>query len=64
MISLRAAAVTLFQTLDGLGITYAIGGSFASSVHGIARATQDINVVIDLRSNQIKDFCDALSPQF
>jgi hypothetical protein len=64
MSSLREAAFALFQTLDGLGIIYAIGGSFASSLHGVARATQDIDVVIDLRVDQIKKFCDALAPQF
>ena len=30
MSSLREAAVTLFHTLDQLGIIYAVGGSFAS----------------------------------
>jgi len=64
MSSLREAALTLFQTLDRLGISYAIGGSFASSVHGVARATQDIDVVIDLGANQIRDFCHALSAEF
>jgi hypothetical protein len=64
MSSLREAAVTLFQTLDRLGIVYAIGGSFASSLHGVARATQDIDVVIDLHADQIEDFCNALAPQF
>jgi hypothetical protein len=37
--SLRDAALLLFEALDQLGIHYAIGGSFASSFHGIARAT-------------------------
>jgi len=48
MSSLREAAVTFFQTLDRLGIIYAVGGSLASSLHGVARATQDIDVLIDL----------------
>jgi hypothetical protein len=64
MSSLREAAVTLFETLDRLGIIYAIGGSVASSLHGIARATQDIDVVIDLRADQINDFYNALAPDF
>jgi hypothetical protein len=41
-----------------------VGGSFASSLHGVARATQDIDVVIDLHADQIKDFHKALAPQF
>jgi hypothetical protein len=64
MSSLREAAVTFFQTLDRLGIIYAVGGSFASSLHGVARATQDIDVVIDLHAHQIKDFYKALAPHF
>jgi hypothetical protein len=64
MSSLREAAVTLFQTLDQLGITYAVGGSFASSFHGVALATQDIDVVIDLHAHQIRDLYNALIPWF
>jgi hypothetical protein len=64
MSSLREAAVTFFQTLDRLGITYAVGGSLASSLYGVARATQDIDVVIDLHADQIKDFYQALAPSF
>jgi len=64
MSSLREAAVTLFQTLDQLGITFAIGGSFASSFHGVARATQDIDVVIDLHDDRIRDVYNALAPSF
>jgi hypothetical protein len=43
---LREAAVLLFHTLDRLGIAYAVGGSFASSLHGVARATQDIDILL------------------
>lgn len=36
-------AVTLAVTdaLDALGVTYAIGGSFASAMHGVMRAKLD-----------------------
>lgn len=64
MSSLREAAVSLFETLDRLGIAYAVGGSLASSLHGVARATQDIDVVIDLQNDQIADLYQALAPQF
>jgi len=64
MSSLRDAAVTLFQILDRLGIVYAVGGSLASSLHGVARATQDVDIVIDLHAGQIKELCDALAPCF
>lgn len=38
----------LAQVLHGLGIRYVIGGSFASSIYGIPRATQDVDIVADL----------------
>ena len=50
MASLRDAALLLFDTLDQLGIHYAVGGSFASSFHGIARATQDLDLVVEQRA--------------
>jgi hypothetical protein len=52
MASLRDAALLLIETLDRLGIHYAIGGSFASSFHGIARATQDLDLVVELPMNR------------
>ena len=62
--SLRDAAVLLFDTLDRLSISYAIGGSFASSFHGIARATQDIDLVVELPANRVNDLYQAVSPHF
>lgn len=35
------------ELLEGLAIPYMIVGSFASSVHGEPRLTQDIDIVID-----------------
>ena len=64
MSSPREAAVTLFQILDRLNIVYALGGSFASSVHGLARATQDIDVGIDLSLRQIDALYKELAPCF
>jgi hypothetical protein len=64
MSSLRDAAVLLIETLDQLGIHYAIGGSFASSFHGIARATQDLDLVVELPTNRVRDLYQAVSPNF
>ena len=64
MASLRDAARSLIETLDTLGIHYAIGGSFASSFHGIARATQDLDFVVDLPTNRVRDLYQAVSPCF
>ena len=64
MASLRDAALQLFTTLDRLGIRYAVGGSFASSFHGIARATQDIDVVVELPEVVAKELYLAVSADF
>ena len=43
----------LLAALDSLSIRYAAGGSLASSVHGVPRATVDIDLVVDLRDRDI-----------
>ncbi len=62
MSSLRDAALLLFEVLDQLDISYAVGGSFASSFHGIARATQDLELVVELPSNRVRDLYQVVSP--
>jgi len=42
-----AALRVLAQSLDGLGLAYYIGGSVASSMLGVMRATADIDVIVD-----------------
>jgi len=59
-------AVTLIvaDALEALGVAYAIGGSFASAVHGVMRATMDADLVADLRSEQAEPFAQALGEAF
>jgi len=38
-------AVRLIEMLEDLGVAYHLGGSIASSVHGIPRMTQDVDLV-------------------
>jgi hypothetical protein len=42
------------STLAELGIPYHVGGSFASSAHGMYRASADIDFVIDPTSEQLE----------
>jgi hypothetical protein len=44
-----AVASLVANLLNGLGVPYVIGGSFASSVHGEPRSTNDVDMVADLR---------------
>jgi hypothetical protein len=42
------------ETLDKLDIPYVIGGSFASSFHGLPRATNDVDIVALIKEQQIQ----------
>jgi hypothetical protein len=50
--------------LDSLRISYLTGGSIASSIYGVPRATQDIDLVIDLPQGKVQSFVIALQPDF
>jgi hypothetical protein len=59
-------AVTLLVTeiLERLRVRYAIGGSFASSLHGVFRASVDADLVADLRMEHVEPFFRALGEGF
>jgi len=42
-------ALAIARILDRLGVSYVTAGSFASSVHGEPRSTDDVDIVADLR---------------
>lgn len=53
------AAETIRQviaSLDAVGIPFMLTGSFASSFHGVPRATQDIDLVVDPTPTQLRAF--------
>lgn len=50
--------------LEQLGIPYHVGGSFASSAHGMYRASADVDLVIDPTPAQLDQLADALEPDF
>jgi hypothetical protein len=55
----------LVTTLERLGIPYQITGSTATITHGEPRFTNDIDVVVDLRPEQIASFAAAFpAPEF
>jgi len=49
---------------DALKIPYCVGGSLASSVHGIPRATIDGDIVAELQLRHCRPLTDALSANF
>ena len=44
-----AVTVAIVEALDKIGVRYLVGGSLASSMHGIPRSTQDVDIVADLK---------------
>lgn len=55
----------LTSELDRLNIPYLITGSMATIAYGEPRLTNDIDVVVDLRLDQVEDFCRAFpSPEY
>jgi len=50
--------------LDEYGIPYMIAGSFASNLHGLPRATQVADIVIDAEKNNLEQFLKSLSSTF
>src|SRR3954469_9131947 len=52
------------RPLEQLGVPYAVGGSLASSLHGVPRTTQDADLVADLRPMHIHTFGNAISTAF
>jgi hypothetical protein len=43
------------RVLSNLKIDYLVGGSLASSLYGIPRATQDVDIIANINSNQVKE---------
>jgi hypothetical protein len=62
----EALRVTLLvaRVLDDLKVPYLLGGSLASSLHGIPRSTEDADLVVELRPEHIRPLVAALSPEF
>lgn len=54
----------VIELLERLEIPYAIGGSLASSSHGLPRATNDADLIADIRPENVKDFVEALEKEF
>ena len=59
-----AALVAVVQALDALDVPYAVGGSLASAVHGVVRATMDADLVADLRPEHTAPLAQALAGTF
>ena len=59
-----AVTLLVIDALDALGVPYLIGGSLASAVHGVLRATMDTDLVADLRLEDAEPLARALGGAF
>jgi hypothetical protein len=52
------------SALEKLAIPYFIGGSLASTLHGMLRTTQDSDIIAEMSLRHIRPFVDALQGEF
>ncbi len=57
---LLAALAPLLEALRRLGVRHFVGGSIASSAHGVARASIDADVVAELRPEHVEGLLSSL----
>lgn len=60
----REVVLKVIAALDQLGITYLIGGSFASAIYGLARSTNDADLVAEVKAEHVPDLFRVLEPDF
>ncbi len=61
---LLRAVLEVVEALDALGVPYHVGGSLASSVHGIPRQTNDLDLVVDLPTAAVAPLEERLRGNF
>ena len=61
IIEISLKVVRVFEKLD---IAYHIGGSLASSAFGVARATSDVDIVADIKQEQVSPIEESLKEEF
>lgn len=61
---LLAAVGPLLDLLQEIGVRHYVGGSIASSAHGVARASIDADVVAELRPEHADRLCLALGADY
>jgi hypothetical protein len=59
-----AVTLELAEGLEALGLNCVVGGSIASSLHGIPRATQDIDIVVVLWGKDVAGFVARFESSF
>ena len=60
----EAPLLLVLDALEALGIRHHLGGSYASSVHGIPRQTRDADLVVELDSRAVPRLAGRLRSEF
>lgn len=61
---LVAALLPVIEALDSLGVRYYVGGSVASSIHGVPRASIDADLIAELGAEHVAQLAARLSALF
>jgi hypothetical protein len=56
--------LAVLDALEALGIRYQVGGSYASSVHGVPRQTRDADLVVELDTTTVPFLAERLESDF
>ncbi len=59
-----AVTLRVIDALDALGVPYLIGGSLASALYGVPRASADADLVAGLRFEHAAPLAQALASEF
>jgi Nucleotidyl transferase AbiEii toxin, Type IV TA system len=59
-----AVTLEVTEAFERLGVRYLVGGSLASSVHGIPRATQDIDFLAELAGRHVDELVAFLQGRY
>lgn len=58
------AVLPVIEAFQRLGVPYFVGGSLASSAHGVVRATLDADLVADLKPQHVAGMVAALQTDY
>jgi hypothetical protein len=58
------AMFPVIETLEHLGVDYYIGGAVASLLHGAYRTTADVDIIAELRLEQVQTFVQSLQDTY
>ena len=59
-----AVTVLVTQVFEKLNIQYMIGGSLASTIYGMVRTTQDVDIIAEMQLQHAQPFITALEADF